>query len=361
MAKCYLTWDADFKWYSSEDNYVAVISGGLLGMSRRWWFETGGYDEHMLGWGGENLDQSLRMWLCGGEIVAASDSFVAHMWRSDDRRTRARYRHVGDRDANRARAVYAWYGEFAEKLSHYPSFNRRNWWGSGPWYGDISNILAVKNRLGCRPFSWFLRRFSALYEDAGMIPPEVFMLRERTTGKCLRYDGYAGTSADGRGSASLASCVAGDGDHRLLWHVANRDIASGSCCSGIRAWNTDQCLGDAGTERLETSVCDVSGHNPQQYAALRGSDGVGERKREIDEHGDLHVGGRCVVVGSRGGLLWSPHPSMKPCTDLQELGASWMQVSTSVPLETRLYKAAHEEHPEMFESAERQSKQAISG
>ena len=31
--------------------------------SRRWWQETGGYDTGMLGWGGENIDQSLRAWL----------------------------------------------------------------------------------------------------------------------------------------------------------------------------------------------------------------------------------------------------------------------------------------------------------
>ena len=26
------------------------------------WKETGGYDKNMLGWGGENIDQSLRTW-----------------------------------------------------------------------------------------------------------------------------------------------------------------------------------------------------------------------------------------------------------------------------------------------------------
>merc|ERR1719183_3433998 len=80
MAKCYLTWDVDFKWVDSEDPYMPAISGGLLGLSNRMWRETGGYDKFMLGWGGENLDQSLRMWLCGGEILAASRSRVAHMW-----------------------------------------------------------------------------------------------------------------------------------------------------------------------------------------------------------------------------------------------------------------------------------------
>jgi hypothetical protein len=75
-AKCYLTWDSDFKWFDSDDDYVAVMSGGLLAMSRQWWIETGGYDTAMKGWGGENIDQSLRIWLCHGEIVHAKDRYV---------------------------------------------------------------------------------------------------------------------------------------------------------------------------------------------------------------------------------------------------------------------------------------------
>jgi hypothetical protein len=72
IAKCYLSLDVDFIWFDSEDDFVPIMSGGLLAMSRRWWTETGGYDASMIGWGGENIDQSLRAWLCGGEIVQAT-------------------------------------------------------------------------------------------------------------------------------------------------------------------------------------------------------------------------------------------------------------------------------------------------
>ena len=33
--------------------YMGMLSGGLAGMSRQWWDESGGYDDKMLGWGGE--------------------------------------------------------------------------------------------------------------------------------------------------------------------------------------------------------------------------------------------------------------------------------------------------------------------
>ena len=33
-------------------------------------------------WGGENVEISFRTWLCGGRIVVARDSYVAHLFRT---------------------------------------------------------------------------------------------------------------------------------------------------------------------------------------------------------------------------------------------------------------------------------------
>merc|ERR1712232_516273 len=54
--KCYLTWDADFKWFDDASPEVPIMSGGLLALSNYWWRSTGGYDKQMRGWGGENLE-----------------------------------------------------------------------------------------------------------------------------------------------------------------------------------------------------------------------------------------------------------------------------------------------------------------
>lgn len=333
LAKCYLTWDADFKWFDSNDKYIAVISGGLLGMSKRWWQETGGYDKEMLGWGGENLDQSLRVWLCGGEIVFASDSQVAHMWRTTDPRTGAHYRRVGDTSRNRARAVYGWYGEFAAKLNHYPQF-RRPAVGSLPWYGNLSNFEEVK--AGCgggRPFAWFLRRFRDLYEDAGMIPQEIFMLREDFTGKCLRYMGSAGTSGDGHGRASLVACD--PNDHRFFWHRGNKNLdKGGACCSGLRAWNTDQCIDHGEAGGVRTYVCDVAGRNKRQYWHI------------LAESGRLAQGRRsnnCLSASKEGQISESPCQALRaPNT------ARWTKQGSTMPLETQIYQKAQREQPQVF-------------
>eukprot|EP00927_Polykrikos_kofoidii_P059322 TRINITY_DN54501_c0_g1_i1.p1 TRINITY_DN54501_c0_g1~~TRINITY_DN54501_c0_g1_i1.p1 ORF type:complete len:747 (+),score=107.55 TRINITY_DN54501_c0_g1_i1:50-2290(+) len=327
-AKCYLTWDADFKWTQSDDMYVAVISGGLLGLSQRWWSESGGYDRKMLGWGGENLDQSLRMWLCGGEIVNAADSYVAHMWRvRKDKRTAKKYKSVGDAVTNRARAIYAWYGDFTQKLQHFPAFStRKSSAGQLPWYGDLSELNAIRDNLHCRPFAWFLRRFKGIYEDGGLLPPDIFMLRDTSTGKCLDYSGEAGTAPSGEGGVALVDC---DGARQqMFWHGGNAG-REGNCCSGFRVWNTDQCMSTVDSNDVATRICDMTGKNSQQHWTL-------------DPTGQLRQRNSCLVVQSSGDV------KSGDCVGGNLRATGWEKYMASEPLETMLYKQARKNQPEVF-------------
>ncbi|CAE7765121.1 unnamed protein product, partial [Symbiodinium pilosum] len=115
-AKCYINFNADFWWYEDESDFIPVISGGLVATTRKWWQDSGGFDPGMRGWGGENTDQSLRAWLCGGDILRARSSHVAHMWRVDsDPRTLSHY-HLRHRTDNLARVAAIWFGEFKDKF-----------------------------------------------------------------------------------------------------------------------------------------------------------------------------------------------------------------------------------------------------
>ncbi|CAE8618761.1 unnamed protein product, partial [Polarella glacialis] len=212
-AKCYSTFDADFKWYTSDNDFVPVLSGGLLAISKRWWQETGGYDDEMIAWGGENIDQSLRSWLCGGEIMVARDSFVAHMWRMEsDPRTISNF-HIppGSSQRNRLRAANAWFGDFAPKLMDFPNLAPNMKGRDGlPWYGDLENILKVKRDLKCQDFGWFAHRFKEVYIHGGLIPRTTNLFRSdgnapsrASSGFCLEYLGPPGTSYDGTGQVGM--------------------------------------------------------------------------------------------------------------------------------------------------------------
>jgi len=249
------------------------------------------------------------------------------MWRTGDSKTSAHYRHVGDTMKNRARAIHAWFGEFAQKLNDFPGFAGREQRGGERWYGDMSTFDKVKQRLqGCRPFAWYLRRFKTVYEDAGIIPPDIFMLKEESSGLCIRFMGNAGTSGAGRERVKFGTCD--DTNHRFFWHLGNVDRRTGACCSGFRAWNTEQCFQGASG----TGICEITGTNMMQQWRLT-SDGLLQ-----------HTNGRCV-----GSVKGSHEVKEGPCISLRSGGGGkFSKVATRVPLERELYEKAMAEHPEMF-------------
>lgn len=53
----------------------------MFATTKEWWLK-GEMDAGLQIWGGENVEISLRTWLCGGEIYVAKSSYVAHAFRS---------------------------------------------------------------------------------------------------------------------------------------------------------------------------------------------------------------------------------------------------------------------------------------
>ena len=262
VAKCYLSMDVDFRWFDSEDDFVPIMSGGLLAMSRRWWVETGGYDTAMIGWGGENIDQSLRAWLCGGEIVQATDSHVAHMWRTNDKPdTKAKYIvPEGSVNTNRYRAALAWFGEYIEKVKEFAIFSKFKEPTSAP-LPNIDSILAVKDQLQCKNLQWFFNRFKTIYFDAGVLADQTFRIRDEHSNLCL-----ARRNTGKREEHDVVAASCSSEDAMQLWHRANRN--GDVCCSGLRSYDSMYCLSGGGSGEVSATECNTYGRNNQQHAKI---------------------------------------------------------------------------------------------
>lgn len=263
-AKCYLTFDADFKWFDDESDYIPTISGGLVAMGRQWFNLTGGFDEKMHGWGGENLDQSLRAWLCGGEIMRAKSSRIAHMWRNGDRRTGAHYSVKAKGTNNRGRVVTAWYDAFLPFYRGNPVAKE-----------ETKNYDIVKEQLACKPFSYFLYRFRRVYIEGAVIPHKVFQLQEKSSGLCMSRFRSSTASGD--------TCSDSSRDQKFQQGNVDRDQAGGKCCSGIRLANDNDCFDffDGGGAHFYS--CDVSGQNENQHYRFE-TEGDGFRIVKSFEH-----------------------------------------------------------------------------
>ena len=58
-----------------------TMIGCSIIVDRELFFESGSYDSEMKIWGGENIEMSLRTWMCGGSILKHPCSRVGHVYR----------------------------------------------------------------------------------------------------------------------------------------------------------------------------------------------------------------------------------------------------------------------------------------
>ncbi|VDN05730.1 unnamed protein product [Thelazia callipaeda] len=130
-----------------------VMAGGYFAISSKWFWELGGYDEGLYIWGGEQYELSFKVWQCHGEMIDAPCSRVGHIYR-------CKYvpfpnPNVGDFiSRNYRRVAEVWMDEYAEFLyKRKPALRNVN-------VGDLSKQKAVRIKLNCRSFDWFMKEIA---------------------------------------------------------------------------------------------------------------------------------------------------------------------------------------------------------
>ncbi|XP_041986585.1 polypeptide N-acetylgalactosaminyltransferase 35A isoform X2 [Aricia agestis] len=162
-------WGLHFKWDSlpkqtlkDDEDFIKPIrsptmAGGLFAIYRDYFNHVGKYDAGMNVWGGENLEISFRIWMCGGVLELIPCSRVGHVFR------KRRPYGFGDKEDymlyNSMRMARVWMDEYVDKvIEQNPSAAHVD-------VGDISERKALRTSLKCKSFKWYLDNVYPEIED----------------------------------------------------------------------------------------------------------------------------------------------------------------------------------------------------
>ncbi|XP_051260042.1 polypeptide N-acetylgalactosaminyltransferase 5 [Dicentrarchus labrax] len=159
-------WPLVFGWSALPDEYIKknnmtiadpircpVMAGGLFSIDKKYFYELGQYDPGLDVWGGENMEISFKIWMCGGEIEIIPCSRVGHIFRGQNP-----YKFPKDRqktvERNLARVAEVWLDEYKDLF-----------YGHGYHHlldkktiniGNLTDQIELRQKLKCKSFKWYL-------------------------------------------------------------------------------------------------------------------------------------------------------------------------------------------------------------
>ncbi|KAH9513195.1 Polypeptide N-acetylgalactosaminyltransferase 5 [Bulinus truncatus] len=123
-----------------------TMAGGLFAIRKDFFLEVGTYDVGLELWGGENIELSLKLWMCGGGILIHPCSRVAHLFRDSSPYLKGEKINVLVK--NSARVAQVWADDYRKFYFKEPYDEKK--------YGSVKEREELRARLQCHNFSWYL-------------------------------------------------------------------------------------------------------------------------------------------------------------------------------------------------------------
>ncbi|XP_058809673.1 putative polypeptide N-acetylgalactosaminyltransferase 9 [Phymastichus coffea] len=180
-------WNLQFNWHAvperekkrhlnpAEPVWSPTMAGGLFAIDRQFFERLGTYDSGFDIWGGENLELSFKTWMCGGTLEIVPCSHVGHIFR---KRSPYKWRSgVNVLKRNSIRLSEVWLDEYAKYYYQRIGHDKGN-------YGDVSERKALRKKLSCKSFKWYLDN----------VYPELFIPGEAVASGEVRNLGEGGNT-----------------------------------------------------------------------------------------------------------------------------------------------------------------------
>ncbi|TKS77943.1 Polypeptide N-acetylgalactosaminyltransferase 9 [Collichthys lucidus] len=176
------------EWLDKGDETAPIRTPAMIGCSfvvdREYFGEIGLLDPGMEVYGGENIELGMRVWQCGGSMEVLPCARVAHI-----ERTKKPYNNDIDYYAKRnaLRAAEVWMDEYKSHVYMAWNIPMNN---PGVDFGDVSERLALRKRLQCRSFRWYLEHVypeMRIYNNT-ITYGENGPIISRDTGRCLEVE-----------------------------------------------------------------------------------------------------------------------------------------------------------------------------